>query len=51
MPLMTLETHNLAVMTSLIFRGLGPQKTGVFPFGMPTRMAFFTICIRHLFER
>jgi hypothetical protein len=35
----------------LNLRALRPRNSGVFPYGTPTYLAFFTDCARHLFEK
>jgi hypothetical protein len=51
MPLTFLENRYLTAPTLMNLRGFRPRDIGVFPYGTPTYLAFFTGCIRRLLER
>ena len=51
MPLTFLESEYLTAPSLMNLRGFRSRDIGVFPYGTPAYLAFFTGCIRCLFER
>jgi hypothetical protein len=48
MALTLLEEKHLAMLTLMSLRASQPRDSGIFPYGTPTYLAFFTGCVCHL---
>jgi hypothetical protein len=48
MSLTFLEDSHLTITTLMNLREVRPRNVGIFPYGMPAYLAFFTDCIRPL---
>jgi hypothetical protein len=51
MALTFLQNKHLTMPAPRNLRAFRPTDIGVFPYGMPTYLAFFPDCARHLLEK